>query len=85
MSDKLFLGGCKSEIKPLMEKSKHPDPIIVIKPTQLQEASVKASIDTKVNSQPEMYPIILLTHAEMKARRDKKLCYNCGEVYSFKH
>jgi hypothetical protein len=34
---------------------------------------------------PESYPIKRLTPAEMKLRREKGLCYNCDEVYTFGH
>ena len=33
----------------------------------------------------EPIPIKSLTPIEMKARRDKGLCYNCDEIYTFGH
>ncbi|TXG71290.1 hypothetical protein EZV62_006225 [Acer yangbiense] len=40
---------------------------------------------SQTQKKPETYPIKRLTPTEMKARRDKGLCYNCDEVYSFGH
>lgn len=43
------------------------------------------AIPTKSTNSNAMLPIRKITPAEMQARREKGLCYNCDEPYSFGH
>ncbi|KAL0425639.1 UNVERIFIED_CONTAM: hypothetical protein Sradi_1098700 [Sesamum radiatum] len=86
-----FISGLRQEIKTLVLALEPKDLQTAISLARHQESVVEA-IAKRVSSElykpysdPEFAPVRLLTGAEMTARWERNLCYNCDEVYTPAH
>ncbi|KAK6150060.1 hypothetical protein DH2020_017585 [Rehmannia glutinosa] len=74
-------------LEAITKKLKQPfKPFSAVTPSNFKRNDTSAKNSSKPNSYtPTKAPVRLLTASEMAARREKGLCYNCDEAFTYGH